>query len=117
MVPITLSNDRQALEAAFRSIGLWSTGDVRMAWITNTADLKRLAVSPALTKEAKLKGLSICEQPFALPFDANGNLPRLLNALSQAEPGTQKPRTLNPKHGSQAHKKSIDRSQGVRNPL
>jgi hypothetical protein len=81
MVPITLSTDRQALEAAFQSIGLWSTDDVRMAWITNTSDLKRLAVSPALAKEAELKGLSISEQSFVLPFDANGDLPRLRKCL------------------------------------
>ncbi len=81
MVPITLSTDRQALEAAFQSIGLWSTDDVRMAWIANTSDLKRLAVSPALAKEARLKGLSISEHPFGLPFDANGNLPGFRKCL------------------------------------
>jgi hypothetical protein len=81
MVPITLSTDRQALEAAFQSIGLWSTDDVRMAWITNTSDLKRLAVSPALAKEAELKGLSISEQSFVLPFDANGDLPEFRKCL------------------------------------
>ena len=64
MVPITLPSDRRALEAAFQSIGPWDTDSVRMAWIINTADLNRLAVSPALAKEAKLKGLSISEQPF-----------------------------------------------------
>jgi hypothetical protein len=82
MVPITLSTDRQALEAAFQSIGLWSTDDVRMAWITNTSDLKRLAVSPALAKEAELKGLSISEQSFVLPFDANGDLPEFRKCLA-----------------------------------
>jgi hypothetical protein len=82
MVPITLSTDRQALEAAFQSIGLWSTDDVRMAWITNTSDLKRLAVSPALAKEAELKGLSISEKSFVLPFDANGDLPEFRKCLA-----------------------------------
>jgi len=81
MVPITLSTDRQALEAAFQSIGLWSTDDVRMAWITNTSDLKRLAVSPALAKESELKGLAISEHPFVLPFDANGDLPGFRKCL------------------------------------
>jgi hypothetical protein len=82
MVPVTLSTDRQALKAAFQSIGLWSADDVRLAWIINTSDLSRLAVSPALANEAKLKGLSISEHPFALPFDANGDLPRLRNYLA-----------------------------------
>jgi hypothetical protein len=52
-----------------------------MAWITNTSDLKRLAVSPALAKEAELKGLSISEHPFVLPFDANGDLPEFHKCL------------------------------------
>lgn len=81
-VPITLSSDRKALEVAFQSIGLWSTDSVRMAWIINTSDLKRLAVSPALAKEAKLKGLSISAHPFVLPFDANGDLPGLRECIS-----------------------------------
>ena len=77
MVPISLSTDRLALEAAFQSIGLWSAEDVRMAWIINTSDLNRLAVSPALVKEAKRKGLWVSEHPFSLPFNANGDLPGL----------------------------------------
>ena len=52
-----------------------------MAWIINTADLNRLAVSPALAKEAKLKGLSISEQPFQLEFDSNGDLAGLRQSL------------------------------------
>ena len=81
MVPITLSSDRKALAAAFQSIGPWSTDSVRMAWIINTAELKRLAVSPALARKARIKGLSISEHPFVLPFDANGDLPRLREIL------------------------------------
>ena len=47
----------------------------------NTADLNRLAVSPALANEAKLKGLSISEHPFELPFDNNGDLAGLRESL------------------------------------
>ena len=74
MLPIALPSDRRALEAAFQSIGPWDTDSVRMAWIMNTAELNRLAVSPALAREARLKGLSISEHSFDLPFDSNGNL-------------------------------------------
>ena len=81
MVPITLSSDRRALEAAFQSIGPWDPDSVRMAWIINTAELNLLAVSPALAKEAKLKGLSISEQPFALEFDDKGNLGGLRESI------------------------------------
>ncbi len=81
MIPITLPSDRKALEAAFQSIGPWNTDSVRMAWIINTAELNYLAVSPALAKEAKLKGLSISENNFILPFDANGDLPGFRKSL------------------------------------
>ena len=84
MVPITLSSDRGALEAAFQSIGPWDPDSVRMAWIINTAELNLLAVSPALAKEAKLKGLSISEQPFQLPFDGNGDLAGLREIFEQS---------------------------------
>ena len=81
MVPIALPTDRQALEAALQSIGPWDTESVRMAWITNTFDLNRIAGSPALAKEAKLKGLSISEHPFALEFDDKGNLGGLRESI------------------------------------
>ena len=75
MVPIALPSDRKALEAALQSIGPWNIDSVRMAWIINTAELNRLAVSPALARESRLKGLSVSEHPFVLPFDTNGDLP------------------------------------------
>lgn len=81
MVPIALPTDRKALEAALQSIGPWDTESVRMAWITNTFDLNRIAVSPALAKEAKLKGLSISEHPFELPFDSDGDLAGLRESI------------------------------------
>ncbi|UCD78975.1 MAG: hypothetical protein JSW26_26825 [Desulfobacterales bacterium] len=81
MVPIALPSDRKTLEAAFQSIGPWNTDSVRMAWIINTAELTRLAVSAALAREAKLKGLSISERTFVLPFDGNGDLPGLRESL------------------------------------
>jgi hypothetical protein len=77
MVPIALPSDRKALEAALQSIGPWDAGSVRMAWIINTAELNRLAVSPALAREAARNGLSVSENPFELPFDGNGDLPGL----------------------------------------
>jgi len=83
MVPITLPSDRRALEAALQSIGPWDTDTVRLAWIINTAELNHIAVSPALDREAKEIGLAISEQPFALQFDDNGNLPNLRNIIEK----------------------------------
>jgi hypothetical protein len=82
-IPIVLTSDRRALEAAFRSIGLWDTASVRMAWIINTADLRRLAVSPALVAEAQAKGLSVTPGRFALPFDEKGELSGLRRVIAE----------------------------------
>jgi hypothetical protein len=82
-IPIVLPSDRRALEAAFRSIGLWTAGSVRLAWIINTSDLKRLAVSPALAAEAAAKGITVSKEGFSLPFDQNGELPGLRRLLDE----------------------------------
>lgn len=81
-LPIALASDREALEAALRSIGLWHPDSVRIAWIRNTADLKTLAVSPALAEEARGKGLEVSKEFFALPFDGQGELPGLRHVLA-----------------------------------
>jgi len=80
-IPIVLTSDRRALEAAFRSIGLWTAESVRLAWIINTSDLKRLAVSPALAEEARSKGIAVSQEGFSLPFDPDGELPGLRQVL------------------------------------
>jgi hypothetical protein len=76
-----LSSDRKALEAAFRSIGLWDMASVRMAWIINTSDLTRLAISPALVSEAHAKGLTVSAESFTLPFCDDGELQGLRQVL------------------------------------
>jgi len=81
-IPIVLPSDRLAIEAAFRSIGLWDMASVRMAWIVNTADLKLLAVSPALAAQAHAKGLSVSAERFALPFDEKGELPGMRRVIA-----------------------------------
>jgi len=82
-VPIALASDREALEAAFRSIGPWNPDSVRMAWIMNTAELNELAVSPALAGEARAKNLAVSRRAFALPFDGRGDLPGLRRVLAE----------------------------------
>jgi hypothetical protein len=80
-IPIVETSDRLALEDAFRSIGLWNTASVRLAWIVNTSDLKQLAVSPALAAEARAKGLSVSGESFPLPFGNDGELKSLRQLL------------------------------------
>jgi hypothetical protein len=82
-IPIVLDSDRQAIEAAFRSIGLWSPHRVRMAWIVNTSDVQRLAVSPALAAEARAGGLMVSPRPFALSFDDRGELKGLRRVFEE----------------------------------
>jgi hypothetical protein len=86
-IPIALDSDRRALEAAFRSIGLWSAQTVRLAWIINTSDLRRLAVSPALAEEARVRGLAVSTEGFALPFRDDGELPSLRQVLAETAAG------------------------------
>ena len=80
-VPIVMPTDRLALDAALRSIGLWTIESVRLAWIINTSDLRRLAVSLALASEARAKGLAVSQKGFALPFFNDGELLNLQQVL------------------------------------
>lgn len=82
-VPIALSSDREALEAAFRAIGPWHPDSVRMAWVINTAELNGLAVSPALAREARVRKLTVSDHAFPLPFDGSGELPGLRQVLGE----------------------------------
>jgi len=81
-LPIALPNDREALDAAFANIGLWTPGKVRAAWISNTRDLEWLAVSSALYEESRhLQGLEIHGVLFPLPFRPTGELPYLAELI------------------------------------
>ncbi|MCA1905315.1 MAG: nickel-dependent lactate racemase [Desulfarculus sp.] len=77
-LPIVLDSDREAIQAALDTIGLWSPESLRLAWIVNTKDLEYLAVSPALAAEAAGRpDLELVGEPFALAFDAQGLAPFL----------------------------------------
>jgi hypothetical protein len=82
-VPIIETSDRSALEAAFRSIGPWTAESVRLAWIINSSDLRRLAVSAALAAEARAKGLTVSGEGLALPFGKDGKLKSLRQVLAE----------------------------------
>lgn len=83
-IPLTLDSDREALAAAYASIGIWTPDTVRVAWIKNSAEMKWLAVSPALLKEAagmdRIKVASA--DTFDIPFDSQGNMPFLQELLA-----------------------------------
>jgi hypothetical protein len=83
-LPLSFASDREALEAAFKTIGLWSPGKVRIAWVSNTKDLEFMAVSTALLGSAG-KAFEVWGKGelFDLPYDESGNLPLLEHYLNQ----------------------------------
>ncbi len=96
-IPIALSSDRLLLEAALRTIGLWTPATLRLAWIVNTSSLECLAVSRALAEEARAGGCSVAAHGFPFPFDASGELPRLQVWMEQVAPSPIKAqRSLHP---------------------
>lgn len=81
-IPLTFSSDRGALEAAFKTIGLWTPERVKVAWISNTRELEWLAVSSGLLASER-NDLEVWEGHglFDLPYDMAGNLPKLRDLL------------------------------------
>ncbi len=75
-VPIYLPSDREALDFALGALGSPDPADQRLAWIQNTLNLTRLAISPALAQEAAgFAGWRLDPKPLVPSFDAEGNIP------------------------------------------
>jgi hypothetical protein len=74
--PLHYASDREALEAFAPTVGKHNLADVTYCRIRNTMELIHLDVSENLlpTLAANVKPISA---PFALEFDASGNLPEL----------------------------------------
>lgn len=74
-VPITLANDRQALETGFGTIGMWTPDQVAAVWMSDTKHLDYLAVSEGLFRRAAERDdLEPIGDLFPLTFDNNGQL-------------------------------------------
>ena len=83
-IPMVLSSDRDALQAAFDTIGLWSPETVKVAWISNTLSMELMAVSGALAKEMKNRDdIEVYDGAFDLPFDEKGNLPGISDIIKK----------------------------------
>ena len=77
-IPITLDTDRDTIEAALKTIGIWTPEEVKIAWISNSTDLEWIAVSENIVNSIENKqGISATEDLFEFPFDRKGNLPKL----------------------------------------
>jgi len=73
-IPITLPNDREALQAAFRTIGPKDENNVRLVWIKNTLSLVNLLVSSAAKEAIPADKIEVVGGPLPMEFDSQGNL-------------------------------------------
>jgi hypothetical protein len=83
-IPLAFESDREAMDAAFKTIGIWTPGRVKVAWIPDTKSLEWLAVSSALAEAVRNDtGIEVCDggRLFDLPYDSEGNLPGLKSIL------------------------------------
>ncbi len=73
-IPLTLKNDREALEIAIKSVGLVPRDRLKIMRIKNTACLSEVDVSEAYKEEIAARGdleISLKQRPMV--FDQNGN--------------------------------------------
>lgn len=76
--PIHYSSDRKSIEMLAQTVGKANIGDVTIAWIRNSLELGRLAMSENLRPAIEQNHTLEIEGPaFQLQFDPDGNLTRL----------------------------------------
>ncbi len=87
-IPMFLPSDQEALAWLLGAMGSPQPHEQRVAWIRNTLDLNRIAVSELLAREAvALAGWRILPEPFTPGFDDRGDfLPVRLQAQSKFHP-------------------------------
>ena len=74
-IPIYFDSDRQAIEAALKTIGDVAPEAARVVHIASTLHLEKMNVSEALLKEAEsMEGISVTGPPRPMKFDNGGNL-------------------------------------------
>lgn len=69
-VPVWLDSDREVIAYAAESIGKSINDDIRIAWIDNTSDLRKIYVTPNLAKDG-IVGYT-CVDKRLVGFDKNG---------------------------------------------
>ncbi len=74
-IPMFLPSDEQALAWLLGALGSPEPAEQRVAWIRNTLNLNRIAVSELLARDAAaLPGWRLLSEPFTPAFDGAGNL-------------------------------------------
>ena len=78
-IPIALSTDKAAVEAALNTIGAVEPGKARLIHIKNTLEMGKLDISEALLQELKgRKDLTLIKELGPLSFDQTGNIQAIL---------------------------------------
>ncbi|MCD1259893.1 DUF2088 domain-containing protein [Paenibacillus athensensis] len=73
----TLATDRDAIQAAIKTSNILDYNTVRMVRIRDTLHLGEIAISESLLDEARRHPqIEILSEPYELPFDADGFLPK-----------------------------------------
>ncbi len=74
-IPLTLKNDRDAVQVAIGSIGLIPTEKLKIMRIKNTISLSEVILSDAYQSEvSKRADLELIDESKPMAFGANGNL-------------------------------------------
>src|SRR5208337_2776882 len=74
-IPIFWPCDREALAWLLGALGSPEPAEQRVAWIRNSLNLNRLAISELLARDAaNLPGWRLLAEPFTPAFDAQGDL-------------------------------------------
>jgi hypothetical protein len=74
-IPLTLDNDREAIQAAVKTSNVLDIAKVRLVRIKNTLHLGEIMISESLLEEARnMTNITILTEPQEMQFDAQGNL-------------------------------------------
>ncbi len=73
-IPVTVSNDKNAIIVGLNTVGNVSAQDVKIGIIKNTLDLKEMYLSEGAIKDTDKSRIRIIRSGVKLMFDTDGNL-------------------------------------------
>jgi hypothetical protein len=73
-VPVHFPSDRECLDWVAPTAGKIDVGEITYAWIRNTLELARVAISPNLRKAAIRQADVELQADIDTPWDPSGNL-------------------------------------------